>query len=242
MLPLFPEYRVSHHRFKEHLRTAMAMSAATPLCAFVLYHQLGWWNPWLWGCCGVGVALALMLYSTVLIHRTPRGLTPFSRRLVETSPDWFPYFFVILQSLSVALIILFIWFSTTSLALKVPLYVHVMLVVLVLMIPLRRYRRAKAPLAVDESHEKWDEILRALWHILGSIFIARCIIGLTVEDVWDASIENIAWQILIWVPAATYIVYTALMTFYHFVKINPSVAQPRAPVSRPREEEPIDRF
>jgi len=241
MLPLLQEYHIEHFRFKEHLRIALLMALVAPFCALVLFRSLGWWKPWLWGCCGVGLALAMALYSVVKLLKKPRGITKFSAQLVDRQQRWFPYFFVIIQSSIASLIIMFVWFSITALVLDVPLYVHVILVILTLLIPVRRYVWANISYTSPPVYEMWDEVLHGIWHVLSTIFIARSIIGLTIGDMNDTSQENIAWQIMIWIPALLYILFTSLMTISHLVtgKKSPTTKKKSKPVKEP---ESIDRL
>lgn len=241
MLPLFQEYHIAHHRFKEHLRIAFLMALMSPACALVLFKSLGWWNPWLWGCCGAGVSLAMVLFSVVMLLKKPEGMTKFSADLVDRQQRWFPYFFIVIQSSIASLIILFVWFSMTSLVLEVPPYVHVILIALTLLIPIRRYVWANISYTSPPVYEKWDEILHGIWHVLSSIFIARCIIGLTIGDINDTSQENITWQIMVWIPALFYMLFTTILTITHLLK-GKSRPTPKMKTSREIEEEPIDRF
>jgi len=242
MLPLFQEYHIAHHRFKEHLRIAFFMALMSPTCALVLFHSLGWWNPWLWGCCGVGISLALVLFSVVmLVKKKPIEMSNFSAELVERQQRWFPFFFIIVQSSIASLIIMFVWFSMTSLVLDVPYYVHVILVSLTLLIPIRRFVWANISYTSPPVYEIWDEILHGFWHVLSSIFIARCIIGLTIADVNDLSQENITWQIMIWIPALFYILFTTITTVSHLLR-GRLRSTPRKNISPDIEEEMIDRF
>lgn len=215
MLPLFHEYRVAHPRFKEHLRIAFGMAMVAPACAFVFFRSLGWWNPWLWGACGIGMALALCLYSVVVIHRNPDGLSARGQRLVVRTDEWFPYFFVVVQSCIVSLIVLFVWFSISTLALDVPVYVHLLAILLALLIPARRYIWANVSRTSPLVFDRWDEILRAVWHVAMTLFLARSIIGMTIANTRDASPENVAWQVMIWVPASLYIAFTLVITIDH---------------------------
>lgn len=243
MLPLFQEYNISHFRFKEHLRIAYIMALMAPACAVALFRSLGWWNPWLWSCCGVGLSLALVLHSVVLLLKRPKGMSHFSARLVDRQQRWFPYFFVIIQSSIASLIIMFVWFSITTLAMKVPLYLHITLVILALLVPIRRYVWAHISYTSPPVYEKWNEILHGVWHVLMSIFIARSIIALTISDVNDTSQENIAWQIMVWIPALIYMLFTSVMTVSHLVhgKVTTS-SRKKTPNEREQEDEPLDRF
>lgn len=239
MLPLFREYTVDHHRFGEHLRVAIIMAMVAPGCAIMFLNLLGWFNPWLWGCCGVGLSLALGLYSVVMLHRNPPGITSLGRRMVASSAAWFPYFFVIIQSCIASLILLFLWFSLTSMVLEVPLYVHAILILLALLIPVRRYFWARVEKPGLGNYYVFSETLRAIWHILISIFIARVIIGITVADLKDTSPENLAWYTIVWVPVLLYILFTLSVTADHLFRRKRSSMQP---VANKIDEEPMDRF
>jgi len=215
MLPLFHEYQIGHHRFKEHLRNAFLMAMIAPVCAVVYFQVLGWWNPWLWGTCGAGMSIALCLFSVVKLHRKPSGISRVGEKMVETSPSWFPFFFVIVQSSIASVIVMFLWFSFTALALDVPVYVDAILVILALLIPWRRYVSANISHDSQPKYERWSEILRGAWHVLMTVFIVRTILGLTLSDTRDASPENVVWQVILWLPASLYIVFTIVITIQH---------------------------
>jgi len=243
MLPLFHEYRVAHPRFKEHLRVALCMAMVAPACAFIFFQTLGWWNPWLLGTCGVGLSIALCLYSVVMIHRHPLGLSRRGHRLVARTDNWFPYFFVIMQSLIVSLIILFVWFSISELALAVPLYVHVMILLLALLIPARRFIWANVSRTSPLVYDRWDEALRALWHVLMTLFLTRTIIALTIADTGDVAPENIAWQAMLWVPAILYIVFTMVITIDHLYHLKEKRRRSSTPkVLNTADTESAERF
>jgi len=241
MLPLFPEYHANHHRFREHLRIALFMALIAPLCAFVFYQQLDWWNPWLWGCSVTGLSLALCLYSVVKIVNHPHKLTSYSTKLAARSEEWFPFFFVVMQSLISSLIIIFVWFSITALALNVPAYVHVSLVLLALLLPVRRYYWAKMTVEESPAHEKIDETLHGVSHILMSIFLARFLIGLTVANVENSSTPTVIWQIIVWIPAAIYMLYTGITMFHHLLHGKQKAAV-RTPNKVDKQEDPVDQF
>ncbi|HMP89828.1 MAG TPA: hypothetical protein PJ991_06490 [Kiritimatiellia bacterium] len=215
MLPLFHEYRIGHHRFREHVRSAYLMSMIAPTCALVYFQVLGWWNPWLWGTCGVGLSIALVLYSVVRLHKAPIRLTKISRELVARSDEWFPYFFVVVQSTIASLIVMFIWFSFTSLAFDVPAYVDTLLVVLALMIPLRRYNASRLSMYAPIKYQVRGELLRGIWHVLFTIFLVRIIIGLTITETSRILPENVVWQVMLWLPALLYILFTVVLTIQH---------------------------
>lgn len=216
MLPLFHEYRIDHPRFRGHARVAYIMAMVAPVCAIFFLNTIGWWNPWLWAGCAVGLALALALYSVIALHRNPRGISRLASRLVASSEEWFPCFFAVIQSSIAALILVFLWFSISALALNAPLYIHFVLTAIAILIPVRRYTAARAQQPGAPAHyprrlEQW----RAAWHILVTIFLTRSVIGLTITDLQDTSTENIAWQIICWVPALLYIIFVIVLAADH---------------------------
>lgn len=217
MLPLFHEYRVGHPHFKEHLRVALCMALVAPICAAVLvfFRAISLGNPWLWGTCSAGLSLALSLYSVVMIHRNPLGLSKAGRWLVASSASWFPYFFVIVQSMITSLIVLFVWFSTYSRILVAPTYLHFIITILAMLIPARRFVWASISKKSSTTTDRWNEALRAAWHVLATLFVTRAIIGMTIADIEDATPENVAWQIILWVPSTLYIVFTLIITTEH---------------------------
>lgn len=218
------------------------MALVAPACAVVLFRSLGWWNPWLWGSCGVGLALAMMLGGVVMLLKRPHGITEFSSRLADRQADWFPFFFVVVQSLIASLIIMFVWFSITALILELPLYVHIILVLLTLLIPVRRYIWANISYtSTNITFERLDEIFHGLWHILLSVFAARSIIGLTVSDINSRAFETVSWQIIIWSPALLYSLFTAIMTTSHLMRGQTTPAKTRRK-SDSTDGEIFDRF
>lgn len=239
MLPLLKEYNVAHHRFGEHLRVAITMAMVAPGCAVMFLNLLGWFNPWLWGCCGVGLSLALGLYSVVKLHHQPPGITAMGRRLVATSPDWFPYFFVVIQSCIASLILLFLWFSISSMILDLPLYVHAILLTLAFLVPVRRYVWARVQRSDPGPYFVLSETFRAVWHMLITIFLARVVIGVTISDLNDTSPENLAWYTIVWVPALLYIVFILAVTLEHLFH-RKKAGTPLPDVNK--AEEPMDRF
>lgn len=212
MLLLFHEYQLDHPRFPGHARVAYVMAMVVPLCALLIADAVGWWNPWLWSASGVGIGLALILYSLLRMHREQPQLSAFARRRIEHSAAWFPYCFVIIQSFIASLIVLFIWFSATSMALPMPPYVHGMMIAMGILIPARRFVSACIRPGSSYVYEKWRHILRGLWHALTTILITRVIIGITIPNLDSVTQGNIIWQTIVWVPAAVYImVSTAIM-------------------------------
>lgn len=240
MLPFFHEYHVGHARFPGHMRIALVMAMVVPACALLLFHAETWWNHWLWGSCGIGFSLALLLYSVVAMHREPVGLSASARRLVDRSLAWFPYFFVVMQSLIASLIVMFLWFTFTSLAMrKVPVYLHVVLGALTLLIPVRRYIWSRNHSDAPPIYDALNELFRCVWHILISIFIARFIIAITLET-QDLSQENAPWIIIVWTPALLYSLFTALLTADHLRRGRQGKPhRRRRPVEQP---ETIDTF
>jgi len=230
MLPLFHEYHVHHPRFREHARIAYLMALVAPCCAIFFFRAIGWWNPWLWSSCGVGLALALGLHAVIALHRRPAGISAYSRGLVDRSDTWFPYFFVVMQSSIASLIVMFLWFSITALVLEVPLYAHLILVALALLLPARRYYAARYVPGGIDPYERRREVLRAVWHVLLTIFITRSIIGLTITDLRDTSPENIAWQIICWVPASLYMLFVIVLMIDHLRR-----TRPRSGITAPPE-------
>lgn len=224
MLLLFREYQLDHPRFRGHARVAYVMAMVVPVCALLVADAIGWWNPWLWSASGAGVALALMLASTVRMQRQPAVLSPTGRRILASSGVWFPYFFVLVQSSIASLIVLFIWFSATSMALPMPAHVHGLVIALAILIPIRRYVAANIQPGSPPVYEKRREQLRGVWHVLVTILITRVIIGLTIPDADHITQGNIAWQTIVWVPAAAYMLFSAAATIEHVRRINLSHA------------------
>ncbi len=229
---------MDHHHFGEHLRVAIVMAMVAPGCAVMFLNVLGWFNPWLWGCCGVGLSLALALYSVVKLHRNPPGMTRFGRRMIATSSTWFPFFFVIIQSCIASLILLFLWFSISSMVVELPVYVHAILLVLACLIPIRRYLWARMEKPDQGPYFVLSETFRAVWHVLMTVFLARVIIGFTISDMKDTSPENLAWYTIVWVPALLYMVFIMAVTMEHLFRRKKSAA----PASAVHTDEPMDRF
>ncbi len=224
MLPLLHEYRVDHPRFREHVRIAMTMALFAPICALFFLYATGWWSKWLWACCVVGLSLALGLHCVIALHRYPPGITRLSRRLIDRSNAWFPFFFTAAQSIIAALITIFLWFSISTLALPMPLYQHVLLVILALLMPVRRLLAARnLAVGIAAYDGTRQEILRVVWHVCLTIFTTRFIMGLTVNDITDTSPESTAWRIILWVPAILYILLTLLMAIHHMIPDRPSI-------------------
>jgi hypothetical protein len=240
MLALYREYNVGHYRFPEHLRVAMIMTLVTPGCAVLFYSLIGWWNPWLWASCGVGFALFLALHSVVQLHKRPAGMTARAHRLVEQSENWFPLFFITIQSIIASLIVMFLWFSITALALDVPPYVHAVLVILCIMIPLRRLVWALLEKPGEGRIFVINEVIRAVWHILMSVFVARVILAVTMVDPTGAATDSLIWKTIVWVPALLYSLFTVGVTIEHIIHRKRPWAARQAPPQT--IEEPMDRF
>lgn len=226
MLVFFHEYRVDHPGFSSHARVSYILAMVVPLCALVIADAIGWWNPWLWSGTGVGIALALMLASVVAMHRRPAALSGAGRRMIEQSPKWFPFFFVIIQSAIASLIVLFIWFSATHMALPMPAYVHVVVIAMAVLIPVRRYITARILPGASYKYEKWREQVRGVWHTLVTILITRVIIGLTNPESMDFTQGVLAWQTMVWVPAVAYIIFVLSVTYEHVRRIKISHPAP----------------
>ncbi len=241
MLRMYREYYVDHYRFREHLRVAMVMAMVAPLCALLFYFLIDWWNPWLWGSCGVGLSLALALYSAVILHERPANMTALGRQLVVTSHSWFPFFFIIIQSLIAMLIVLFIWFSITSLAMDVSSTLHAVVIALCGLIPVRRYIWARLEKKVYNTAYILNEIIRTLWHTLFTLFLALIIISGTIENPGNLSQENLIWQTMVWVPALLYITFTITVTCDHLLR-HRKPQDTTAHIAPPPKEEPFDRF
>lgn len=219
MLIFFHEYRLDHPRFRGHARVAMIMALVVPLCSLIIADAIGWLNPWLWGGSGCGMALALALRSVLAMHRHQGNLGALGRRMVRTSASWFPYFFVLIQSAIASLIVLFVWFSATAMALPMPAYVHGLVVVMALLIPARRYITAHIQPGASYRYELWREGLRGTWHALAAILVTRVIIGITQAELTKVTQGTIAWQVMLWVPAALYIIFSTSMMIEHLAAI-----------------------
>ena len=215
------------------------MSMVAPACALVYFQVLGWWNPWLWGTCVAGLSIALCLFSVIKLHSKRTGLSGFSAKLVKQSDNWFPSFFVIVQSTIASLIVMFVWFSFTSLALDVPTYVDVLLVTLALLIPLRRYVAANVTQDSPLKFHQWNECLRGVWHVTSTVFLVRTVIGLTISEKYISVPENVVWQVMLWLPASLYIMFTIIITYQHLKYINnknDKLDTPRKNISQPLDK------
>jgi len=240
MLALYREYNVGHYRFPEHLRVALIMAMVAPGCALLFYALIGWWNPWLWASCGVGLSLFRTLHSVVALHRKPPGITAVSQRWVDRSADWFPFFFIAIQSIIAALIVMFLWFSITALALDVPFYTHLVMTVLCIMIPLRRLVWAMLEKPGEGTVYVVNEVIRAIWHILLSVFIAQVILAVTMVDPTGAKADSLAWKTIVWVPALLYSLFMIGVAAEHIIhRKRPWAARQPAPKV---VDVPLDRF
>lgn len=219
MLILFHEYKLDHPRFPGHARVAMIMAMVVPVCSLIIADAIGWLNPWLWGGSGCGIALALALRSVLAMHRQPDELGAMGRGMVRTSSSWFPFFFVLIQSAIASLIVLFVWFSATAMALPMPPYVHGIVVIMALLIPARRYVAARILPGASWRYEMWREGLRGAWHALGAVLLTRVIIGITLSGLNPYTQGSIAWQVMLWVPAALYIIFSTSMMAEHLGEI-----------------------
>ncbi|MGA1194384.1 MAG: hypothetical protein ACO398_09570 [Kiritimatiellia bacterium] len=237
MLLLFHEYQLDHPRFPGHARVAYIMAMVVPLCALLIADAIGWWNPWLWSASGVGLGLGLLLHSLLRMHRERERLSSFTRARMERSSAWFPYLFVLIQSSIASLIVLFIWFSATSMALPMPPYVHGIAIALGTLIPARRFVSAHIQPGSPIRYEKWRQILRGIWHALTTVLITRVIIGITVPNLDSVTQGNIIWQTMVWVPAAVYMMVATAVMLEQLRRIrieNPPparTANPRLPAS-----------
>jgi len=211
VLPFLPEYRIKHERFPTHIRVAYLMAIVTPACAVVLAITRNLNNLWIWGACSGGFALALCLNSVVLMHRHPESLSARSQRLIARTDMWFPYFFVVIQSIIAALIVSFVWFSLTTLALPMPVPVHAAMVAFALLIPFRRYAEARIIPGVISKYDRRFEYLRGIWHVLVTYIITHVFMAITAYDVMDRPHDNIHWQTTLWVPAILYMLFALIM-------------------------------
>ncbi|HMO49906.1 MAG TPA: hypothetical protein PKE26_05725 [Kiritimatiellia bacterium] len=239
MIPLFHEYDPGHPRFREHLRVASLTIAVAPAGALLLLPAQGWGNAWLWATCGVGLALAMMLHGVVAMHRRPEGLSATGNRWIADSATWFSSFFIVIQSCIAALIVLFVWFNLTAWVIDAPFYAHLILIGLALLFPVRRFLAAQLHQAGVARFYRQREMVRALWHVLMTVFITRSIIGLTITDLADTSPENTAWQIILWVPASLYMLLVVIVMVDHLRQsgvTNASVPVSAAPSPPPAPE------
>jgi len=211
VLPFLPEYRIKHERFPTHASVAYLMSMVTPACAVVLSVLRNLNNLWIWGACSGGLALALCLHSAISMHRAPQKLSRPGRLLVERSDAWFPYFFVVIQSIIASLIVAFVWFSLTTLALPVPVSVHAAMILLVLLVPFRRYAEARMIGGLVTAYDRRFEYLRGAWHVLVTFIITHVFMAITAYDVMDRPHDNIHWQTTLWVPAILYMLFALIM-------------------------------
>lgn len=205
------EYRIGHERFPSHARVAYLMAMVAPTCALVLGFLRNLDSPWLRAACSGGLALALCLHSVIRMHRTPQNLSRIARRLVAESDTWFPYFFVVIQSIVASLIMVFVWFSVTTLALTLPSHVHVLLLALALLLPFRRYAQARIMQGVVSGYDRRAEYYRGLWHVLAAYIFTHVFMAITAYDVLDRPHENIHWQTTLWVPAVLYMLFAVII-------------------------------
>jgi hypothetical protein len=242
MLPFFEEYHVRHRHFREHLRIALILALVAPACAAAFFQTLGWWNPWLWGTCGAGLALALALFSMVRLIQTPHGLSRAGRKLHATADNWFPYFFVFIQSSIAALVLMFLWFSLTALILAPPRYLNITVVIIAHLIPVRRLWQARARRDKTRLGHPSMEIIRCLWHLAVTVFITGLTIRLTVSDPNAITPENIAWQVILWVPSSLYMLFTVLVTMDHIFHLSARLNRPRPDHPIAEQDHTTDRF
>lgn len=240
MLPFLSEYRITHERFPTHARVAYLMAMVAPASAITLGYLRNLDNLWLWAACSAGAALALCLHSMISMHRRPAGLSSQGRRLVECSDIWFPYFFVVIQSMIASLIVIFVWFALTKLALPMPASVHVALVVFAMVIPLRRYTEARMMQGIVTVYDRRFELLRGIWHILVTYIVTHVFMGITAYDVMDRPHENIHWHTTLWVPALLYMIFAMIMMLARLKNISAAMAGVRAG-AQPQQEN-IERF
>lgn len=239
MLPFLPEYRIRHPRFPVHARVAYLMSMVAPACGLFLayYRNLG--NLWLWAACCAGLALALCLYSVIAMHEMPPTLSRLSVRLVEQTDAWFPYFFVVIQSVISSLILVFMWYAVTTLALPMPVHVHALLVFLALLLPFRRYTQARILQGTVTIYDRRFEYMRGAWHIMATFVITQLIQALTAYDVLDRPHENLHWHTTLWVPASLYMLFAFIMMLARLNKIR---AETHTPANASADGQQPDRF
>lgn len=206
---------------KVHFRRTL-LSGVVPIgIAILLGSSRPTPGPGLFASAGVAAAGLLMLFGLHGLHREEH-LARISRWLVKYTDRWFPALLIILQNLFIALTVLLLWFATAELGFPATPLLHVQLVVLLGLAPLRRVLHGTYPANPPPWRELLVELLRYLHASLVASFVASLLTRLMIPPGERLEQGLPPGLILIWVPAVLVIITSIILFIDHVLRKMPA--------------------
>ena len=237
---LYEEYKLSHRRSAEHYNKTFWLAwMPAGVAALMIYAKGSSAGAGLWGGLGFAMAVQMILWSGRAIHRPRQRLSPFSRKLVETSDTWFPQFLITIQGAVTGITILLLWFTLCELGVRSMFVQHLALVLAVILIPLRRIASIRIKQAPGPKNEIRYEIIHYSQIIFVTLFIAFCFHLIIMPEGENLTSDVPLGAILLWIPACLIIVSCIVLFVDHLIRKQAGLTRQPQPT---KTSEPADTF
>lgn len=156
-------------------------------------------GPGLVACAGLSAAGLLLLAGLRGLMTEPHVHWPF-HRWTPHADRWFPMALIALQNYFITLALLPLWFATEDLGFPATRTLHILLLLLFMLAPLRRILQGTHPLETSVTREVIMEFLRYTYVCLIALFVTLLMSRMNVPADDQPGTEPSAGAIFLWLP------------------------------------------
>ena len=171
----YPEFELSGREYRTHyLYTRLLGLLPIGVSMLFLLARASRAGPGLWCIMGVCLGLELILWGSFKLYFLRPQPSRLGERLAAASDAWFPYLLFSFQNIFFILVLLMLWFTLSDLGFPAQTIEHSLFVVLLTMIPVRRFIRRMQLVTPSSRIHFADRIFRYLTTIIVTLFVAGC--------------------------------------------------------------------
>ncbi len=156
-------------------------------------------GPGLVSCAGLSASGLLLLAGLRGLLTEPRLRWPF-HRWAPHADRWFPIALIALQNFFITLALLPLWFATADLGFPATPVMHILLLLLFVLAPLRRILQGTHPLEPTVPREVIMEFLRYTYVCVIALFVTLLISHMNNPASDQAAAEPSVGAIFLWLP------------------------------------------
>ncbi len=218
-MSLFPEYELSGREYRTHyLYTRLLGLLPIGVSLLFLLARASRAGPGLWCVMGVCVGLELILWGSFKLYFLRQQQTRLGASLAAASDSWFPYLLFSLQNIFFILVLLMLWFTLSDLGFPAQTIEHSLFVLLLIMIPVRRFIRRMQLVTPSSRIHFTDRIFRYLTAIIATLFVGGCMTRFMIPPGTSLTWHAPPGVVFVWVIGILIILGCLLLIFDGYLR------------------------
>lgn len=215
----YPEYELSGREYRLHyLQTRLLGLLPIGVSTLFLLARASRAGPGLWCVCGVCLGLEILLWGAFKLYFLRQRQSRLGAYLAATSDLWFPYLLFTLQNLFFILLLLMLWFTLADLGFPAQALEHSLFILLLAMIPVRRFIRRMQLVTPSSKVHFADRIFRYLTTIIATLFVAGCMTRFMIPPGTSLTWHAPPGVVFVWVIGVLIILGCLLLMFDGYLR------------------------